>query len=260
MKIKNNKSIFLLTALALGLGALSGQAMAATSVHNIVLVHGAWVNGSGWKPVYSILVKDGYHVSVAEHPLTSFDDDVTAVKRTVDMQDGPTILVGHSYGGAIITDVGNDSKVVGLVYIAAHALDQGETEVSNGKLYPNATSKTHDVKKTADGFLYLDPTHYPADFAADLPLKQAQFEANAQELTAASVFTVPAGQPAWKTKPSWYAVATADRIINPDLERMYAKRANSHTIEVQGASHSVYESHPKEVAALIEQAATHAVP
>jgi len=260
MKIKNNKSIFLSAALALALGTLASTAMAATPVHNIVLVHGAWVNGSGWKPVYDILVKDGYHVSVAEHPLTSFDDDVTAVKRTVDMQDGPTILVGHSYGGAIITDVGNDPKVVGLVYIAAHALDQGETEVSNGKRYPNVTSKTSDVKKTADGFLYLDPAHYPADFAADLPLKQAQFEANAQELTAASVFTVPAGQPAWKTKPSWYAVATADRIINPDLERMYAKRAHSHTIEVKGASHSVYESHPKEVAALIEQAALHAAP
>ncbi len=260
MKINTTKSLFLATALALALGTLSSTAMAATPVHNIVLVHGAWVNGSGWKPVYDILVKDGYHVSVAEHPLTSFDDDVTAVKRTVDRQDGPTILVGHSYGGAIITDVGNDPKVVGLVYIAAHALDQGETEVSNGKLYPNATSKTNDVKKTADGFLYLDPAHYPADFAADLPLKQAQFEANAQELTAASVFTVPAGQPAWKTKPSWYAVATADRIINPDLERMYAKRAHSHTIEVKGASHSVYESHPKEVAALIEQAATHAAP
>jgi pimeloyl-ACP methyl ester carboxylesterase len=189
---------------------------------------------------------------------TSFDDDVTAVKRAVDMQNGPTILVGHSYGGAIITDVGNDPKVVGLVYIAAHALDQGETEVSNGKRYPNAISKTGDVKKTADGFLYLYPAHYPADFAADLPLKQAQFEANAQELTAASVFAVPAGQPAWKTKPCWYAVATADRIINPDLERMYAKRANSHMIEVKGASHSVYESHPKEVAALIEQAAANA--
>jgi pimeloyl-ACP methyl ester carboxylesterase len=147
---------------------------------------------------------------------------------------------------------------VGLVYIAAHALDEGETEVANGKRFPSATSKTSDVKKTADGFLYLDPAHYPADFAADLPLKQAQFEANAQELTAASVFAVPAGQPAWKTKPSWYAVATADRIINPDLERMYAKRANSHTIEIAGASHSVYESHPKEVAALIEQAATNA--
>ena len=254
--IGNIKKLALATLL-LGSAAVFNSAMAATPVHNIVLVHGAWVNGSGWKPVYDILVKDGYHVSVAEHPLTSFNDDVVAVKRMVDMQDGPTILVGHSYGGAIITDVGNDSNVVGLVYIAAHALDQGETEVGNGKRFPNATKA---VKKTDDGFLYLDPAHYPADFAADLPKAQAEFEANAQELTAASVFNVPAGQPAWKTKPSWYAVATADHIINPDLERMYAKRANSHTIEVQGASHSVYESHPKEVAALIEQAATHAIP
>jgi pimeloyl-ACP methyl ester carboxylesterase len=232
----------------------------AAKVTNIVLVHGAWVNGSGWKPVSDILTKDGYHVSIAEHPLTSFQDDVTAVKRIVDMQDGPTILVGHSYGGALITDVGNDSKVVGLVYIAAHALDEGETEVSNGKKFPNAISKTSDVKKTADGFLYLDPAKYPEDFAADLAPQQAKFEANAQELTAASVFTVPAGHPAWKDKPSWYAVATSDRIINPDLERMYAKRAQSHTIEIKGASHSVYESHPKEVAALIEQAAMHAMP
>lgn len=223
-------------------------------------MHGAWVNGNGWKPVYDILKKDGYHVSIAEHPLTSFNDDVTAVKRIVAMQNGPTILVGHSYGGAIITDVGNDAKVVGLVYIAAHALDQGETEVANGKRYPSATSQTKDIKKTADGFLYLDPAKYPQDFAADLPLPQAEFEANAQELTAASVFNSPAGHPAWKDKPSWYAVAMDDRIINPDLERMYAKRANSHTIEIKGASHSVYESHPEEVAALIEQAANQAQP
>ena len=246
-----------LLALAAG---ISTPTVAADKVQNIVLVHGAWVNGSGWKPVYELLVKDGYRVSVAEHPLTSFQDDVTAVKRIVDMQDGPTILVGHSYGGAIITEVGNDPKIVGLVYIAAHALDQGETEVSNGKKYPSLTSQTPDIKKTADGFLYLDPAKYPADFAADLPISQATFEANAQGLTAASVFAAPAGVPAWKSKPSWYAVATADRIINPDLERMYAKRAGSHTIEVKGASHSVYQSHPREVADLIEEAARHAVP
>lgn len=246
-------SAFIAAGLALGVSTVS--AAQAAPVKNIVLVHGAFVNGSGWKPVYDILIKDGYHVSIAEHPLTSFADDVTAVKRIVDQQDGPTILVGHSYGGAIITDVGNDPHVTGLVYIAAHALDQGETEAQNGKLYPNATKA---VKKTDDGFLYLDPVFYPADFAADLPRAQAEFEANAQELTAASVFTTPAGAPAWKTKPSWYAVAQADRIINPDLERMYAKRANSHTIEIKGASHSVYESNPKEVAALIEQAALHA--
>lgn len=254
MKTPSIKRAILASLVAMSL-ATAASAQAAEGVQNIVLVHGAWVNGSGWKPVYDILTKDGYHVSVAEHPLTSFQDDTTAVKRMVDMQDGPTILVGHSYGGAIITDVGNDPKVVGLVYIAAHALEQGETEVSNGKKYPSATSKTPDIKKTADGFLYLDPTKYAADFAADLAPQQAQFEANAQELTAATVFAAPAGHPAWKDKPSWYAVATADRIINPDLERMYARRANSHTIEVAGASHSVYQSHPKEVAALIEQAA-----
>jgi pimeloyl-ACP methyl ester carboxylesterase len=248
---------FLSGAAALFMIALvaSNEALAA-SVHNIVLVHGAWVNGSGWKPVYEILVKDGYHVSVADHPLPSFSDDVMAVNRVLAMQDGPTILVGHSYGGAIITDAGNDPHVVGLVYIAAHALDHGETEAANGKKFPNATKA---IKRTADGFTYLDPAFYPADFAADLPGEQAEFEAQAQQLTAASVFTTPAGVPAWKTKPSWYAVAKSDRIINPDLERMYAKRAHSHTIEVEGASHSVYESHPKEVAALIEEAANHAV-
>ncbi|WP_448096453.1 alpha/beta hydrolase [Luteibacter yeojuensis] len=260
MNSKKGATLLLSAAILFGGVMAGGSAMAATPVRNVVLVHGAWANGSGWKPVYDILVKNGYHVSVAEHPLTSFADDVTAVKRIVDMQDGPTILVGHSYGGAIITDVGNDPKVVGLVYIAAHALDQGETEVANGKRFPSATSQTKDIKKTADGFLYLDPAKYPADFAADLPLSQATFEANAQGLTAASVFDTPAGHPAWKDKPSWYAVATADKIINPDLERMYAKRAKSHTIEVKGASHSVYQSRPKEVAALIEQAATQATP
>lgn len=167
--------------------------------------------------------------------------------------------MGHSYGGAIITDVGNDPHVAGLVYIAAHALDQGETEVANGKRYPSLTSQTKDVKKTADGYLYLDPAKYPADFAADLPTKQAEFEANEQVLTSASVFDSPAGEPAWKHKPSWYAVADADRIINPDLERMYAARAHSTTIDIKNGSHSIYESHPQEVAKLIEEAAQHAL-
>ncbi|QSB21176.1 alpha/beta hydrolase [Pseudomonas sp. 15A4] len=184
-------SVFTAGALALGVA----DAAQAAPVKNIVLVHGAFVNGSGWKPVYEILRKDGYNVSIAEHPLTSFADDVTAVKRIVDQQDGPTILVGHSYGGAIITDVGNDAHVVGLVYIAAHALDQGETEAQNGKLYPNATKA---VKKTADGFLSLDPALYPADFAADLPKAQAEFEAISQEPTAASVFTTPLACPRGK--------------------------------------------------------------
>jgi pimeloyl-ACP methyl ester carboxylesterase len=255
MKLSTARTFSAVSSLFLmALGATS-QAQAAP-VYNIVLVHGAFVTGAGWEPVYDILVKDGYHVSVAQHPLTSVGDDVLAVKRVLAMQDGPTILVGHSYGGAIITAAGNDSHVVGLVYIAAHALDEGETEAANGTRFPNATKA---VKKTDDGYLYLDPAFYHADFAADLPAKQAEFEAHAQALTAAAVFTTPATQPAWKTKPSWYAVANSDRIINPDLERMYAKRAHSHTIEVEGASHAVYESHPKEVAALIEDAASHAM-
>jgi len=224
-------------------------------IKNVVLVHGAFADGSGWEAVASILKNDGYMVSVVQHPETSYAEDQKYTKAAIDAMHGPVVLVGHSYGGAIITDVGNDPKVVGLVYIAAHALDEGETEVANGKKFPNATKA---VKRTADDFLYLDPAFYPADFAADLPKEQAKFEAQAEELTAASVFAAPAGIPAWKTKPSWYMVAKADRIINPDLERMYAKRAHSHTVEIVGASHSVYESHPKEVAALIEQAALHA--
>ena len=250
-----SRSFFATAALLLVALGVAIQAQAAR-VHNIVLVHGAFVTGAGWQPVYDILVRDGYHVSIAEHPLTSVSADLAAVKRVLAMQDGPTILVGHSYGGAIITVAGNDSHVVGLVYIAAHALDEGETEAANGKRFPNATKA---IKKTDDGYLYLDPAFYHADFAADLPEKQAEFEAHSQALTAAEVFTTPATQPAWKAKPSWYAVAKADRIINPDLERMYARRAHSHTVEVEGASHSVYESHPKEVAALIEDAASHAM-
>jgi pimeloyl-ACP methyl ester carboxylesterase len=255
------KTHILRLAAAVGATLLMGAALPATAasspVKNIVLVHGAFVGGSGWRPVYDILTKDGYKVTLVQEPLTSFAEDVTATKRILDRQDGPAILVGHSYGGAIITEAGNDSHVAGLVYIAAHALDAGETEVGNGKKFPNATP-AQDLVKTPDGFLFLDPARYPADFAADLPLKQAQFEARAQMPTSAQVFTAQIADPAWKVKPSWYMVAKMDHIISPDLERMYAARAHSHTVEIAGASHSVYETHPKEVAALIEQAAQHA--
>jgi len=226
----------------------------AAPIKNVVLVHGAFVGGAGWRPVYDILTRDGYSVTLVQEPLTSFKDDVTATRRVIDSLDGPCVLVGHSYGGAIITEAGNDEHVKSLVYIAAHALDVGETEVSNGKRYPNATPH-EDIVKTADDYLYLNPADYPRDFAADLPIAQAEFEAHEQMPTAAGVFTSQIPDPAWKIKPTFYLVAKADKIINPDLERMYAKRAHAHTVEVEGASHSVYESHPKEVAALIEQAA-----
>jgi pimeloyl-ACP methyl ester carboxylesterase len=224
-----------------------------SGIKNIVLVHGAFVDGSGWKPVYDILVKKGYHVSIVQQPLTTFINDVNAVKRILGMQDGPCILVAHSYGGAIITEAGNDPHVVGLVYIAAHAPDKGENEAANGKLYPPAYKS---LQKTVDGFDYIDPERFHADFAADLPGNVAEFAAHAQMLTADEVFHAVIQNPAWRSKPSWYMVAKSDRIINPDLERMYAKRANSHTVEVAGASHSVYESHPIEVAKLIIEAAS----
>jgi pimeloyl-ACP methyl ester carboxylesterase len=262
MCIPSFRSVIARAAAALCLlSAVTAPALAAPAadapVKNIVLVHGAFVDGAGWRPVYDILTKDGYHVSLVQEPLTSFKDDVTAAKRVIDSLDGPTVLVGHSYGGAIITEAGNDEHVKSLVYIAAHALDVGETEVANGKRYPNATPP-QDLVRTADNYLYLNPADYPTDFAADLPRAQAEFEAHAQMPTAASVFTAQIADPAWKNKPTWYMVAKADKIINPDLERMYAKRAHATTVEVDGASHSVYESHPKEVAALIEQAAQHA--
>src|SRR6201988_1268121 len=227
----------------------------APRVRNIVLVHGAWVDGSGWKGVYDILIKEGYNVSIVQEPLTSFQEDVAAVKRVLPQQDGPCILVGHSYGGAVITEAGTDSSVAGLVYIAAHMPDAGENEADDGKRFPSDLSKSTAIKKTADGFTYLDPAQFHEYFAADLPAEQAAFMARSQVLNAADNFKAVITTAAWRDKPSWMVVAGADRTINPDLERFYAKRANSHTTEVPGASHCVFISHPKEVADVIESAA-----
>jgi pimeloyl-ACP methyl ester carboxylesterase len=227
-------------------------------VRNVVLVHGAWADGSGWKSVYEILVKDGFNVSIVQEPETSFQDDVTAVKRTLDLQDGPVILVAHSYGGSVITEAGNDPSVVGLVYIAAHMPDAGENESDDGKRFPSDLAKSTAIKKTSDGFTYLDPAQFHEFFAADLPAEQAAFMARSQVLNKADNFKGVITTAAWRTRPSWMAVAGSDRTINPDLERWYATRANSHKVEVAGASHCVYISHPKEIAALIEEAATHA--
>lgn len=223
-------------------------------VRNIVLVHGAWVDGSGWKGVYDILVKDGYNVSIVQEPLTSFQEDVAAVKRVLAQQDGPCILVGHSYGGSVITEAGTDPSVVGLVYIAAHMPDAGESEAADGKRFPSDLSKSTAVKTTPDGFTYVDPARFRDYFAADLSAEQAAFQARSQVLIAAANFSGVITTPAWRSKPSWMLVPTKDRTINPNLERWYAARANSYKVEVTGASHSVYISRPKEVAALIETA------
>jgi pimeloyl-ACP methyl ester carboxylesterase len=224
-------------------------------VRNVVLVHGAWADGSGWRGVYDILTKDGYNVSIVQEPETSFKDDVEATKRVVAQQDGPCIVVAHSYGGAVATEAGNDPSVVGLVYVAAHMPDAGESEAEDGKRFPSDLSKSTAIKKTADGFTFLDPVQFHEYFAADLPVDQATFMARSQVPNFADNFKAVITAAAWKTKPSWMLVAGADRTINPELERWYAKRANSHTIEVPGASHAMYVSHPKEVAAAIEDAA-----
>lgn len=228
----------------------------AQPVKNIVLVHGAWVDASGWRAVYNILKREGFNVTMVQEPETSFADDVAAAKRVLDMQNGPTLLVGHSYGGSIITEAGVHPNVVGLVYVAAHAPDVGEDEGALGKKTPSVLAKTPGaIKKTPDGFTYLDPAEFLRLFAPDVPRAQAEFGARSQVLAAASVFTTPLTAAAWKTKPSWGIVAGNDQIINPDLERWYYARAKSRTIEIKGASHSVYESHPKEVAAVITRAA-----
>src|SRR5437667_1706392 len=234
-------------------GALSAQNQ-AQRVRNIVLVHGAWADGSGWKGVYDILVKNGYKVSIVQEPETSFQDDVTAVKRILAVQDGPSILVGHSYGGAVITEAGMDPSVVGLVYIAAHMPDAGEKESDDGKRFPSDLAKSSAIKRTFDGFTYIDPAQFHELFAADLPDDQAAFMARSQVLNFADNFSATITTAAWRTKPSWMLVAGSDRTISPDLERWYAKRAKSHTGEVAGASHSVYVLPPKEGVGGIESA------
>jgi pimeloyl-ACP methyl ester carboxylesterase len=245
-----------IVSLLMTCGELSAQ-HEVPRVRNIVLVHGAWADGSGWKGVYDILVKDGFRVSIVQEPETTFKEDVAATKRVLTQQDGPCILVGHSYGGAVITEAGTDSSVAGLVYIAAHMPDAGEDEADDGKRFPSDLSKSSAIKKTADGFTYLDPAQFHEYFAADLSAEQASFMARSQVLNLADNFKAVITTPAWRSKPSWMLVAGADRAIHPDLERWYATRANSHMVEVSGASHAVYVSRPKEVAALIEEAASH---
>lgn len=254
MRIARRVSQSFCIVLLLTCGALSAQNR-DSRIRNIVLVHGAWADGSGWKGVYDALVKDGYKVSIVQEPETSFKDDVAATKRILTLLDGPCVLVAHSYGGAVITEAGTEPSVVGLVYIAAHMPDAGENEADDGKRFPSDLSKSGAIKKTADGFTYLDPAQFHEYFAADLSAEQAAFMARSQVLNFADNFKAVITTAAWKSKPSWMLVAGSDRAINPDLERWYAKRANSHTVEVAGASHAVYVSHPREVTDLIESAA-----
>jgi pimeloyl-ACP methyl ester carboxylesterase len=184
-----------------------------------------WADGSGWKGVYDILTKDGYNVSIVQEPETSFKDDVEATKRVIAQQDGPCILVAHSYGGAVATEAGNDPSVVGLVYVAAHMPDAGESEAEDGKRLPSDLSKSTGIKRTPDGFTFLDPAQFHDYFAADLSSDQAAFMARSQVPNFADNFKAVITTAAWRNKPSWMLVAGADRTINPELERWYAKRA-----------------------------------
>src|SRR5437868_11585119 len=253
--MSNSMKSLCIVVLLFACGRLSAQNQEHRA-RNVVLVHGAWADGSGWKGVYDILAKDGYNVSIVKEPETSFTEDVAATKRALAQQDGQCILVGHSYGGAVITEAGTDSAVAGLVYVAAHMPDAGENEADDGKRFPSDLSKSGAIKKTADGFTYLDPAQFHVYFATDLSAEQAAFMAQSQVLNFADNFKAVITTAAWRSKPSWALVASADRTINPDLERWYATRANSHKVEVAGASHAVYVSRPKEVAALIEEAAS----
>jgi pimeloyl-ACP methyl ester carboxylesterase len=225
----------------------------AGPVKNIVLVHGANIDGSSWRGVYDILTKDGYHVSIVQQPLTSLADDVAATQRVIDLQQGPVVLVGHSYGGAIITVAGADPKVKALVYVAALQPDKGESTTKLASSMPGDVPAS-DLKATTDGFIFLDPSKFAADVAADVPKAQAQFMAHAQTPVAAAAFDAPVTIAAWRDKPSFAVIATEDRALNPKLAHFMYARSGAKVTEIKG-SHLVFVSQPHAVARVIEKAA-----
>lgn len=219
----------------------------------IVLVHGGFVDGSGWEDVYRMLRKDGYDVGIVQNPTTSLADDVAATRRVIAEQRGPVVLVGHSYGGAVITEAGNDPSVAGLVYIAAFAPDRGESVATLIK-DPPPGAPVPPILPPQQGFLQLDKTQFAASFAADVGPQKAEFMANSQVPWGLDALNGAITQPAWRSKPSWYLVATDDRMIPPPAQRAMSKRAGSSVVEVKG-SHAVYVSQPEAVAQLIKKAA-----
>jgi pimeloyl-ACP methyl ester carboxylesterase len=220
---------------------------------SIVLVHGGFVDGSGWQGVYDILTKEGFRVSVVQNPTTSLEDDVAVTKRAIDTLEGPVILVGHSYGGVVITQAGNDPKVIGLVYVAAFAPDEAES-VSSLIANPPPGASVPPILPPRDGFLFLDRGKFAASFAADLDAKSAAFMADSQVPWGVSALDGAVKEAAWKIKPSYYLVATQDHMIPVPAQRSMAERAGATVLEVAG-SHAVYVSKPKEVAGFIRRAA-----
>ena len=243
-----------LACLVVAIGLVVEFASASNgTVKNIVLVHGALTDGSSWRGVYDILTKDGYHVSIVQQPLTGLAEDVAATTRVIDQQDGPVILVGHSYGGTIITVAGADPKVRALVYVAALQPDLGESTNQLSASAPG-TVPISDLKSSKDGFVFVDPAKFAADVAADLPRAQAEFIANSQMPVAAAAFDAPVTVAAWHDKPSYAILATEDRELSPILARRMYTRSGAKTTEIK-ASHLVYISQPRAVASVIEKAA-----
>lgn len=255
MRIRRLRGIVLaLIATVLGLGeAVMSQASPSSAVKNVVLVHGGFVDGSGWEAVYKALKKDGYTVTVVQNPTISLAGDAATTKRALAAQSGPVILVGHSYGGAVITESGTDPKVVGLVYVAAFAPDKGES-VSTLIKDPKPGDPVPPILPPQDGYLLLDKTKFRASFAGDVSADAAAFMADSQVPWGVEALSGTISEPAWKTKPSWYMVTTEDRMIPPDAQRVMAKRAGAKVVEVK-ASHAVYVSQPQAVVSLIEKAA-----
>jgi pimeloyl-ACP methyl ester carboxylesterase len=234
---------------------LASSSLAAAPIsagaRNIVLVHGAFADGAGWQPLAEILEKDGYSVSIVQEPETSLADDVAATNRVLNRVQGRAVLVGHSYGGAIITEAGNNPHVASLVYVAGFVPDEGDTILSQIEKDPPAATS---IAPTPDGYLLVDPARFPADFAADLPPAQARFMAISQVPWNKAILSTPVTAPAWKSKPSYGIVAQQDRMINPDLERQMYRHAGASVTEIRG-SHAVFISQPRAVADVIERAA-----
>jgi pimeloyl-ACP methyl ester carboxylesterase len=242
------------SSLALGVTAHGTVAQAAERVNNVVLVHGGFVDGGGWEPVYKRLKAKGYNVSIVQNPTTSLAADVAATKAVLDAQDGPVVLVGHSYGGVVISEAGNDPKVSRLVYIAAFAPDKGES-VQKLIANPAPGAPVPPILPPVNGFLMLDKSKFAASFAGDVAADRAAFLANAQVPWGVEALAGEVSAAAWRAKPSWYLVATDDKMIPPDAQRGMSKRAGASVVETRG-SHAVYESKPAAVAAIIERAAT----
>src|SRR6266853_1443725 len=246
--------LVLIVTFTLSLGSVvMAQTSKSTAVKNIVVVHGAFADGSGWEGVHAILTKDGYTVTIVQNPLISLEGDVAATKRAIANLSGPVILVGHSYGGAVITEAGSDRKVVGLVYVAAFAPDKGESVSSMiADLQPGAPQPP--ILPPQDGYLFLDRAKFPSSFAADVDAEKAAFMADSQVPWGVEALSGTISGAAWRTKPSWYLVATEDKMIPPPAQHFMSKRAGSTVVEVAG-SHAIYVSQPNAVATLIESAA-----